>query len=209
VDQLAVASVLAPPRCLACGRATRPSARLCDRCQPALAEARPGAAALRISEIRLEVRWAGEYAGVVRDLIVALKFARRHAAAVPIAAAMAPLIPPGVTIVPVPASPWRRRLRVFDSAEEIARALGRETGLAVVPCLRRHGGRRQVGRSRAERLAAPPRVRVSRTLPDAPLLVDDVFTTGATLAACARALGPAVVGAAVFAHGVGRRVEAA
>ena len=155
------------------------------------------------------MRWAGEYAGVVRDLVGALKFGRRPAAAIPIAVALAPLVPAGVDLVPVPASPWRRRLRGFDSAEEIARALGRMTGRSVVDCLRRSSGPRQVGRTRAERLAEPPRVRIVQSPPGAPLLIDDVFTTGATLAACALALGTDVVGARVFAHGFGPEAPAA
>jgi predicted amidophosphoribosyltransferase len=60
--------------------------------------------------------------------------------------------------------------------------------LPLADCLRRSGGRRQVGRRRADRLADPPRVRTAGKGPAAALLVDDVWTTGATLAACAAAL---------------------
>ena len=91
-------------------------------------------------------------------------------------------------IVPVPPAPARRRKRGFDAAEEIAAALGLETGLPLWLCLGRSQGRRQVGRPRAERLASPPRVRLARPPPASVVLVDDVVTTGATLGACARAL---------------------
>src|SRR5207244_3893793 len=84
----------------------------------------------------------------------------------------------------------RRRARGFDQAELLARALARETGRPLLACLERHGpDRSQLGRRRAVRLE-PDRIAVRATgePPAAPVLVDDVHTTGATLDACARAL---------------------
>ena len=192
--------MLVPPRCLACAGATTAAELLCGRCGAALAGGPTGVSALVVGARRLEVRWACEYSGVARDLVRALKFAGRLSAAMPIAAAMAPLTVPATVLVPVPPAPWRRRMRGFDPAEEIAVALGRAAELEVVPCLRRRGGRRQVGRSRADRLADPPRVRRAGPAPAAAVLVDDVFTTGSTLAACARALDGRAVAACVFAR---------
>jgi ComF family protein len=203
-------SLLAPPRCVACGAAADPRRTLCGSCEAALRAARPGEAWLAIPGGRtLAVRWASEYSGVARDLIHALKFAKRPAAANAIAAAIARRVPGNATLVPVPAAPRRRRWRGFDPAEEIALAIARESGLEFRACLARLDGRRQVGRSRSERLANPPEVRVAAAVPDAALLVDDVFTTGATLAACARALGPGVLGACVFARALGPGATAA
>jgi predicted amidophosphoribosyltransferase len=93
-------------------------------------------------------------------------------------------------VVPVPPAPWRWRWRGFDPAEELAIAISGLAGLPTADCLRRSRGRRQVGRRRIDRLSDPPRVGLEGDPPAAALLVDDVWTTGATLAACADALRP-------------------
>jgi ComF family protein len=119
---------------------------------------------------------------------------------------------PAFGLVPVPLHPARRRRRGFNQAEWLAAAVGARVGLAVSDCLERAGPRgTQVGRDRAQRLSgisgsiklaterAPPRQRA--------VLVDDVVTTGATLAACAAVLrhhGTAEVVAIAYARTPGR-----
>jgi predicted amidophosphoribosyltransferase len=79
-------------------------------------------------------------------------------------------------------------VRGFDPAEAIAGAVARSNGLPLSACLSRRQGRRQVGRPRALRLSSPPRVELLERPPKRAILVDDVHTTGATLAACAATL---------------------
>lgn len=181
---------------------------LCGRCEKALSRARP----VQARAPSLDELWcAAPYQGVARDLVVGLKFRRRLALARRAAEAIALGAPPGLlrgTLVPVPPSPSRARVRGIDPAEEIAIALARVAGLPLDPCLRRAEGPRQVGRGRAARVGDPPRVRVVSVAPARAVLVDDVVTTGATLEACAEALRAAgaehVAGVAVARSEPGR-----
>jgi predicted amidophosphoribosyltransferase len=176
------------PRCAVCGRECGVRERLCEGCESGLCRLAPCSTAVP----GLDATWsAAPYEGIARDLVVALKFGARLPLARRAGAVIASRAPSRLlegAIVPVPPAPARRRWRGFDAAEAIAAALSAQTGLPLRLCLRRSEGRRQVGRLRSERLAAPLRVRLAEPPPDAALLVDDVVTTGATIGACARAL---------------------
>lgn len=115
--------------------------------------------------------------------------------------------PPGGCICPVPLHVLRRFSRGFNQAEILARALAAGTGLPLRSLLRRtRPTGHQARRKRGERLRAVQGAFRARPAPNPPpivYLVDDLFTTGATLEACARALKAAgvqrVVGV-VLAH---------
>jgi predicted amidophosphoribosyltransferase len=172
--------LLAPPRCLACGA---PGADLCGGCRRAL----PFLARARGDDYAPVA-----YEGPARALVVALKFRNHRRAARVMAAHIVANAPPGFfgmgVLVPAPAHAARVRRRGHDQAMTLALALHRRTDLPVARLLQRTGpATRQVGSAREQRLhqvhvvargPAPPRA----------ILVDDVRTTGATLAACAREL---------------------
>lgn len=200
----AVATAIVPPLCAACGRSCRLEAVVCTRCGRRLAAAEP---LLGKGPPGLDRAWSSApHEGVARNLVAALKFRRL----LPVAGLMADriqwLAPAHMlsgAIVPVPPAPSRLRRRGFDPAGELAAALAERLGSPLEPCLARRGGRRQVGRRRAERIGRPPRIHAIGTAPRSVLLVDDVLTTGATLSACAQALraaGAARVVAVTFAR---------
>jgi ComF family protein len=103
-------------------------------------------------------------------------------------------------LVPVPLHPAKLREREFNQAQRLARRLSAATGIPINQrCLRRVlPTQTQTLLSREERLANVRRafaLRKGTRLAGARLvLVDDVFTTGATTGACARVLRAAGAG---------------
>ena len=137
------------------------------------------------------------YGDVARAVALRLKYGRRIGLARLIAAHMARHVrPTGAPplIVPVPLHRWRLWWRGFNQAALIADHLGRRTGIAVdkqslLRTRRTRPLRGMTPRQRAQAvkgafaLAWDDGVRGR-----AVILIDDVHTSGATAAACARAL---------------------
>lgn len=201
-------SLLVPPSCVACRLPlARGAADLCGGCRrrlrwlvdpcPRCGLERPCGRRCPAARAAFDRAWAPlSHEGPARRLVVTFKHEGRPAVARTMAAHMVASAPPGLlaapaVLVPVPADPWRGRVRGFDHARRLAAAVGTRTGLPVVPCLRRPvSAAAQAGRGRRARLLGAERLLVAVTAPPGAhvVLVDDVHTTGATLDACARAL---------------------
>src|SRR5688500_5923730 len=201
-----LAALFAPPACAGCRAPLEdPAGGLCRGCRRRLPWLRgprcercglPGRCApCPAARAAFGRSWAPmAYAGPARDLVGALKFRGALALADQMAAEMAAAAPAGLlegrVVVPVPAHPVRARRRGFDQAERLAARLSHRTGLPLDICLSRSGtAEGQLGKTRANRMRQGRIEFVAvGPVPESPVLVDDVHTTGATLDAAARAL---------------------
>lgn len=209
-----------------CAGCARPGRSLCDGCAASLPRTAVAVAPDPCPPGLAPCFAAGEYAAVLRALLLAHKEQAVHDLRGPLAAVLAaavrPLLVPGVAtvLVPVPSSPAVVRARGHDPLDRVARATARRlrapgVGVAVRPLLRQRGavvdqagldldGRR---RNREGSLGVRPaaRDRLARGRAGRPLVVvvvDDVLTTGATAREAQRALeagGVPVRGVAVLA----------
>jgi ComF family protein len=170
---------LPEPQCSRCGQPSdRDSAcRICAGWPDALGEVR--------SAVWLD--------GGTRQAVHRLKYDGWWRLSESIALAMQRLGPlrGGGLLVPIPLSARRRRKRGYNQSEHLARGLAQLTGLSVDP------NRLRRIREAGSQTALSPQVRranVAGAFHASPsagvrvVLVDDVFTTGATLSAAAEAL---------------------
>lgn len=143
------------------------------------------------------VRAAVAYGKIASAVALKLKYGGRIAVSETMARAMARLMPGEADLlVPVPLHRWRLWRRGFNQAALIARALSRQSGVPTDPMLLRRVKAtpllRGLGaRARAQAVARAFAVDTQRkealrgkTI----VLVDDVYTSGATAGACVRTL---------------------
>lgn len=191
-----------PAACAGCGREGEP---ICATCRPSL-DARlelpagtPIGLPADLPAPLLQLEWCGPFGGPVRGALHHLKYAGERRLAVPLGEAVARRwgrVGVGATVVVhVPVHAERERQRGYDQAALVAEVAARAMRMPYVRALERHRAtvaQFELGRDqRSDNVTGAFRVRetaVSVVTGHWVLLVDDVVTTGATLAACAEAL---------------------
>ena len=198
------ASVLAPPRCAACDAPVPRLAVFCPACASTVEAIGPG-----------DGEAAFVYGGALAQAIVRMKYESRPDLARPLGDLLWRALAPraasldDVLVVPVPLHPSRLAERGFNQSSLLARRVAGHLGapFAALALARARDTPKQATLDREARLANVAgafRVRdPTRVHGRAVLLVDDVCTTGATLAACSQALhaaGARAVATAVLAR---------
>lgn len=203
-----------PPRCPGCGAVVEADHRFCASCWsdlwflgdpacvgcglPFAIDRGPGTRCgqcLARPPVHDGVRAAVAYGPVARDVALKLKYGGRLALAQTMARLMVRHLPDDATlIVPVPLHRRRLWTRGYNQALLIGAALARLSDVPVArdvlrrtkatPPLKGMDGRRRAKAVRGAFVVADPARIAGQTV----VLVDDVHTSGATVAACTRVL---------------------
>jgi predicted amidophosphoribosyltransferase len=180
-----------PSHCVGCDR---PGPAWCQGCRP---DARCEVIALAHGP---PVHAAAEYAGELRTALLSYKERGTRSLASPLADYLVGAVesaraadpegsPP--VLVPVPSSRAAARQRGGDHVGRLARLVGRQVQLEVLPALRLIGRVRDSAGLSADQRAGNLKHRMRAqpaTARGSAIIVDDILTTGATLTEAARAL---------------------
>ena len=186
-----------PPHCAVCEADIEAAELLCGSCWAEIVTRRSHPQTEDGSRAFEQVVSLGPFTGALQQAIYALKFRNQvrlgRAVGERMGQCLAEQLAPLDCLLPVPLHPARQRERGFNQSAEIAAGLGAVLGVPVCHGVvrRRRNTRQQALLSAEERranllgafapmAALPASVRIG--------IVDDVWTTGETMIACAQAV---------------------
>jgi len=190
----AILELVFPPRCLGCDRVDW---AWCPRCMDALNHVplRPRQRKIRAMTIVA----TGDHTGLLMLAVQALKYEKQAHLAAPLAQRITTLLErtqwQPTAVIPVPMPTARKAQRGYNQAKLLTDFVAASQGVLALPdaIIRTRETPTQVGLSRQQRIQnvrgafqAQQDLSGQRVL-----LIDDVLTTGATLAACAQAAAQA------------------
>ena len=198
-----------PPHCAVCAADIEAAELLCGSCWARIVPHRPRSRVEDGGHAFEKIVALGPFTGALQQAIYALKFRNQvrlgRALGERMGQCLAEQLAPLDCLLPVPLHPARQRERGFNQSAEIAAGLGAALGVPVCHGVvhRRKNTRQQALLSAEERranlrgafapvAALPTSVRIG--------IVDDVWTTGETMVACAQAVGSDRLWAVVLAR---------
>lgn len=217
-----IGRLLFPPRCAACGALLdwyKEGCGLCESCMEAWSREKREACAICAKDVclcscmpemmkkakcegfrKLTYYYPNTKKKVQNRVIYTIKEKRARTAFAFLASEMKPLVDEIVGELPIsdfcivylPRTTEAKRKHDLDQAEQLARALSKQTGILLVPAIDRLGGKEQKRLLPSERLKNAQKSFLIKN--EAPLvgkhilLVDDLVTTGAGMAVATKLL---------------------
>lgn len=198
-----------PPRCVGCGtrghwlcaaclrRVERAESPICGSCHQPVQPGAPPHGCRRGAATPSTISAVGAHAGPLREAVHALKYQGRHGVAATLAELLAPAMEPLVgeadLLIPVPLHGTRQRERGYNQSAILATELRYLLPLELQPAaLRRTRATAQqtelTGPQRAANVRGAFAAEAALVQGRRVWVLDDVYTTGATMGACVSAL---------------------
>ena len=201
-----IVDILLPKRCVACGKEGK---YICEKCSLFLSEA----PSIFMTGDLEELVSAWEYEGLIKEIISKIKYDGMFDAVDELVEKAfeirEPYIPEDTTITFVPMFKKKEMQRGFNQAELIAKKVGELTGREVLPLLEKiKDTPSQTELNKEERIVnVKDSFRIVKEVScyNNVLLVDDIWTSGATMQECCRTLKKSEV-KRVFGFTLARKV---